>query len=106
MDWLQKIWNDCVDPHGEEIRRENYRRECFVRVDLIPSVSCDIISGTITEVTENSATLQCKVDLTKIKGCSSRQISVAPQLGLEWIFFNIVHATQTVNGFKIGLIRI
>jgi len=97
MGWIRTLWEESEENTTQEFRRDTKRRECFAQIDLW--VDGHIIIGNIRDVAINSLGITCRQHM-------DGSVFVRLSYTEDWLEMNVVHCTQTISGFKIGLIGV
>ena len=98
MGWIRMLWEESEEDTTQEYRRDVKRRGCSTKIDLW--VNGNIIIGSARDVGINSLGITCRQHI------GDGKIFVRPAYSEDWIEMNVIHCTQTVSGFKIGLTEV
>jgi hypothetical protein len=98
-----RLYTAAEDPPGREWRRSSARREVRSRVRIRPHGKDREQFGYTLNVTPSALCVNCKgefepftmVDVCLDEACGSSDEGWAPAV--------VVHRTQTINGYKVGL---
>ena len=95
MGWLKSMCESESSQTKNEWQRGEGRTSIHGKVDV--KIGDRVFLGNIRDITPTSLGITCRDNLPIC------EVLVRPAFTKDWLLMRIVHSTQTVGGYKIGM---